>query len=134
MELKLIELLLANVGLQAVVGDRVHWLRKPASVAVRPYLNLQIVDAPVDYHTQGETNLYRTQVQCDLWGETYMDAKAARDALVAAVSGYVGTLGDVNFRGIFVTGGNDRNDETTGSETQLFRKSVDIVISWKKEI
>lgn len=133
MKAELTNLLLGDATLAALVGDRVHWMRKAKSAGGTPYVNLQVIDDPENYHLRGVTTLKQTQIQCDVWGKTYSEMDAGQAALVALVSGFSGAIGNVNFQGIFVTGARDLDDETTGAESQLFRKSVDLEISWNTE-
>jgi len=135
MEEALTSMLLGHAPLQALVGARVHWLMQPRDVSGFPYLNLQVVSDPRTYHMKGQTGLRQTQVQFDVWSETYSVTKSVVDVITddQFLSGYQGSSNGIDFRGIFVSGKRDLTDSTTGEERQLFRASVDFEISWKKE-
>lgn len=133
MEEALTALLLGLVPLQAHVGDRIHWVRQPSAVGHFPYLNLTVISDPRSYHMKGESALRSTRVQADFWAETYSATKAAQEAMTDALSGYSGVQSGVRFQGIFIGEDRDLTDKTTGEERQLFRISVDLLISWNKE-
>lgn len=127
-------LLLADAGLSAIVGDRVHWMRLPDVVKGQPYVNLQVINDPLFYLAGARVSSYReTFVQADVWAEQYGQAVAGARALLAAVSGYRGTLNGVAFRGVWVTGQRDLDGSLTGGASQLFRRNVDLKISWQTE-
>lgn len=134
MEEALTALLLAYPALTALVGDRVHWLRLPPTVHGYPYVNLQVVARPHDYHYGGKSNLEATRVQIDVWAESKEAQVATARAVSDCLSGYRGTVAGVNFRGIFLISDQEMPSDTTGEERQLFRRSVDFNISWFSEV
>ena len=129
----LTSLLLADPPLAALVADRVHWLRLPRRVSGFPYLNLQVISDPGDYHTLGDSGWHSTRVQADAWGESYSDAKAVERALRARLSGWRGVWGGIFFQGVFVVESRDLSDATAGEERQLFRIQTDLSIKWALE-
>lgn len=135
MEEALTALLLGHAPLAAELGTRIHWRMQPRKGTAFPYLNLSVISDPRSYHMGGETALRQTRVQADVWAETYSEAKAIVRLLTspAFLSGYRGTGEGVRFQGIFVGDPKDFTDQTTGEERQLFRISVDFLISWNKE-
>ena len=130
MEEALTSLLLADAALIALVGDRVHWVRQPADAGGFPYVNLQVVSGGVDYHLQGASGLRQNRVQVDAWAEDYAAQKAVERAILAAVSGYSGTVSGVDLHGVFVTSQRDLPDQTPDGERNLFRSSIDLEVSW----
>lgn len=132
MQEALTALLLGDAGLTAQVGDRVHWMRRPATVTGRPYLNLQVVSDPRLYHSKGTADLRRTRVQADIWGDTYATVTEAGRAFTDLVSAFRGAVLGVEFQVISVDSERDLAGETVEAETQLFRRSIDLLISWKK--
>lgn len=129
----LTSLLLSDADVSGVVGNRVHWLVLPRSVTGRPYLNLQIISGVHDYHLAGATGLVTSRVQVDAWADSHLSAHEAAAAAKALLSGYHGTHAGVVFQGVFIQSERDRMGNTTGGESQLFRVSVDIEISWNLE-
>lgn len=133
METALTSVLLGSAPLTALVADRVHWLRQPDGVTGYPYVNLTLVSDPRGYHMGGPSALRKSRVQVDVWAETYLGAVAVAKVLDALLSGFSGAVGDVSFQGIFIVGEGDFTDKTAGGERQLFRRRVDLSLSWEKE-
>jgi hypothetical protein len=121
-------ILLADAGVTALVGNRVHAMRLPQSVSVWPYINLQQISGVREYHQQGPSGLVEGRLQLDAWGERYLDAKNAAHAAARALSGYR----DDTIRGGFIDNERDYADESAGGVTRLFRTQIDIMI-WYKE-
>jgi len=126
MEAALTSLLLADAGLTALVGDRVHWLRLPQEVDVKPYINLQRVSGARDYTMAGASGYAMGRVQADVWGLTYGSVKATAQALLAALSGYRGPT----IQGVFVESERDDTGDDAGGVNRLYRTSVDVIIHY----
>jgi len=133
MEEALTALLLADAGVSALVGTRVHWLRLPAQVHGRPYLNLQVVGDVPGYHMAGPSGLVSTRVQADSWGETALAAKQVDRAVKAALSGWSGTQSGIVFQGVFALSTRDGLEQAAGRDRRLFRVSTDLEVNWHKE-
>lgn len=128
MEEAVTALLLADAGLTALVGNRIHWMRLPQSVEGMPYVNLQTVSGIRDYHMGGPSGLTQHRLQVDAWGASYGSAKAAARAAAAVLSGHRGTT----LRGGFIDSERDFADADSGDVNRLFRTSFDIMI-WSAE-
>lgn len=128
MEAALTSLLLADAGLTALVGDRVHWLRLPQDVDVKPYVNLQRVSGPRDYTMRGPSGYAVGRVQIDAWGLTYGSAKGAANAVITALSGYRSN----SIQGVFVESERDDTGDDAGGVNRLFRTSVDVMIHYSE--
>lgn len=131
MEEALTALLLEDAGLAALVVDRVHWGRLPATVAGRPYVNLTVVGGLPTYHSKGQGGLCTSIVQADCWAESMENVMQVHRALEACLSGFSGIRDGINFRGIFVDAVRDLAGDTAGDERALFRRSVDLTINWR---
>lgn len=127
MEEALVDLLLANAGVAAALERRVWWARAPQGTPARPYCVLRVISDPPDYHMGGASGLVRSRVQADVYGETFEQARTARRALTAAISGYRGPAGARNFQGAFIDGGRDLPDEDDAGD-HLFAVSFDIIL------
>lgn len=133
MEEALTALLLGHAPLQALVGNRIHWLVQPRHASGFPYVNLTVVSDPRSYHMAGQSGLRKTRVQVDVWAESYSSARSVERVIADFVSGFRGAGSGVNFRGVFIGGARDLTDQTTGEERQVFRISVDLQLIWNKE-
>lgn len=130
MEEAFTDLLLADVGLVALCGNRIHWGIQPDGVQRFPYLNLTVVSDPVAYYLDGEAGVQEVRVQLDAWAESYLGAVAVQRAARALLSGYIGTIGTVAFSGMLVETGIDLDGLSPGDTRQLFGRSVDVSVSW----
>ncbi|ETA53982.1 tail completion protein gp17 [Ponticoccus alexandrii] len=125
--------LLGDAALAALIGTRLHWRRLPRGVNARPYVILQTIAGPDDYHSRGNANLQTDTLQADAYADTYDDALAVVRALRARLGGYSGTGQGANVRAIFNDGWRDLSDQTVNAEAQLFRLSLDFTVHWKAE-
>lgn len=133
MQAALTAYLLADAELSALVGNRIHWGRLPASVTGRPYINLQVVSAPGKYHFGGRSNYNQTRVQVDIWAETASAALIVQKVLRALIEARRFQQGQIKFQGVFFDGGRDLTDDTAGDERPLFGKTIDLRIHWTEE-
>lgn len=125
--------LLADTALAALVVDRIHWGRLPATVSGRPYINLSVVSEPGQYHFGGRSNYNETRLQADIWAESAADALAVKRALRAQIEAKRFTAGNTRFQGVFVDGERDLDGDTAGAVAPLFGKSIDFMIHWAQE-
>jgi len=131
MQEDLTALLLADAGLALLVAGRIHWDRQPVTVAGRPYINLTLVsDVPL-YHFGGVTLLRRPRVQLDIWAESASSRRSVAAACEAVLSGYRGTIGQTDFRGIFLAAARESTGDTAAGERALFRHSADFIVNWR---
>lgn len=84
------------------IGERVHPLSLPQKALAPAIAFKRISDVPVLTHDNAQSHpLYDgtlyvvSRYQFDCYGETYDDAEALADELVAVASGYSGMWGDV---------------------------------------
>ena len=123
---------LQDPALALLIADRFHWMRLPPTVTGRPYINAQVIDDPPVYHSEGPSDWHDTQLQIDIWAETYQSAMDVRAAFLPLWSGRRLTFGGVQFQGVYVTGDRDLPGSTI-TTAPLFRRSVDLKITWKLE-
>lgn len=126
-------LLLAHAPLTDLVGNRVHWGVQPREVRGLPYLNLSTVSDPRDYHFGGPTCFRLTQIQVDIWAESYGAADDVLAALEGRLSGYRGIAHGIQFFGVFLVAARDLTPPATDGKPQLFRRSVDFNFGWAQE-
>lgn len=130
MEEDLTALILGDAALNALVGDRVHWLMQPGDAAAFPYMNMQGVDPGIDYHLNGESGLRQSRIQVDIWGTSYGQAKLVARAFTGLLSGYRGQAGQTYFQGVFVVAGSESPDQLPDGAQRLFRIRLDIDVGW----
>lgn len=85
-------LLTADAGVAALVATRVFPVEVPEDVTL-PALLYRFVGG-TSSPTLMTSGMQKARVQFDCYGETYDDASALRNAVVAALNGYQGTLAD----------------------------------------
>lgn len=114
--------------LAPVAGGRRYWLKRPQGDSGYPYLILQKISAPIDYHMQGPDNLRQSRVQVDIYSNDWRTLYTASRDLIALVSGYR----DERFRGIFVDNQRDLPASDAGEVEHLFRTSIDLMVNYKE--
>jgi len=119
--------------LASVAGGRRYWVNAPAklpdgSLLPKPYVVLNRITGFRDYAMKGATGFVESRVQCDVYGDTYTSAKTTARALVAALSGYRGTVGQTDIQGIMIDTERDLFTADAGDVQRLFRISIDIMI------
>lgn len=119
MEEALIAILLADDDLAALVGSKIHWLRRPQKQAL-PSVTLQTIGGPRTNHTEGADSIVGYRVQVDCWASTFAGAKACARAVEAAVSGKRFPAQATNIHGVFVL---DANDSFEGEEPEAIHRS-----------
>jgi hypothetical protein len=120
METALRARLLTALPVTALVLQRVAWIDRPQSDAL-PGITLQLV---TDKRTQNMTGFDGMQpgyVQADLWAATYAQAKALKEAVIAALTP-AGIFSGVRFSRAFVTS-RDLSERT--DTAFVFRPSLD---------
>jgi hypothetical protein len=124
MEAALVSLMLADAGVTAKLGDRLHWNIFPQGVG-SPTARLARIGGAVGYTMRGSDGLDDAQVQIDIRarapdGNDAAGFKLAYDAaraVKALLSGYRGPHAGVRFGGIFLTAERSYADK---ADTELF--------------
>lgn len=116
--------LLMNAGLPRVV-----WNERPQGSAL-PAVVLTIVAEATPYVYDGPVPLISTRVQADIYAGLPADALATDRALVAAVNGYRGMVGETEFLGIFLESRFDGPEQTV-SGAVVHRISRDLMVKHK---
>lgn len=137
MEDTFVSLLQAQPAITALIGSGVNARLFPVILPqdpIFPCLSYQIISGPRDYTQDGADGVVRFRVQCNLYGSTYAQVKALRDALESSVSGlHNQSFGSpsVKVKGVFITNERDTFEQAL---SQLppgapYRKSVDLMIT-----
>lgn len=125
MEEELMAILLADSGVNALLGGRAYWKKAPQGVS-RPYVVLHKIGGNRTHNMQGPDSLTVSRVQIDGYADTYANAKAVERAMDAACDGYSGG----NMQGIFHAGSRDGLEGGTNEAERPFLVSVDFIINW----
>lgn len=96
MEEALVNLLLADSDLSALVGPRIHWDEIPQGSA-DPAVTLFLVSGVPDYHMAGPSGLVASRVQIDCRGPSKEVALSVARAVEAVLSGLKTTIGSIKF-------------------------------------
>lgn len=121
METALRARLLAAAPVAALVGQRVTWVERPQASGL-PAITLQNVTDERVQNFSGFNGLQPGYVQIDVWATSYAQAKALKDAVIAAVVP-AGVQSGIRFKRGFVSA----QDLSERTETQfLFRPSIDL--------
>jgi len=131
MEEALVAFLLANTGVAALVGPRIHWVRLPQGLAT-PHVRLTLISGGLNYHYSGPDSVQGVRVQVDCFGDTYAAAKGVARAIETALSGFRGVMGSRFVDGTFLVGARDLlfEDDTPADghavsmDFSLFHKSI----------
>lgn len=111
MEEGLYSLLTGDAGVSALVSTRVYPLAVPQQVDL-PAVAYQRISGPRLLAHDGPTGLAEARVQVTCHAATYIAAKGLADAVRAAVDGYAGTTGGVEFERIGIESEVDGYAET----------------------
>lgn len=125
MEEALIEVLTDHAGLQAMVGTRINWVRRP-DFRHLPAVTLTVVSGERQETMGGRPDLIRSRVMADCWGRTYTEAKAVARAVTHALPAGVADTGHARLQGIFI---DSERDSFEGEDpTPLFRTIIDFIV------
>ena len=127
MEEAIIARLLADPGVTAIVGTRVHPGSVPQGTAL-PAIVFNRVDGAPLYSDDGEAGLETERVQIDCWSDSYSEAKRLARAVRASLSAFAGTVAGVAFQNILLDAERDLRERGSGAESYPFRTSLDFII------
>lgn len=113
--------------LAGVAGGRRYWVRAPQR-AGRPFLVLNVISAPRDYHMTGASDPVAYRVQVDAYGATYQAAKDTARAVIGILSGYRGG----RIQGAFLAAERDMPAADAGEVNVLFRTSLEFMIHYQE--
>lgn len=116
--------------LGALIDDRIYPLRLPEGCDL-PAVAWQRISAQRTYtHDAFEDTAAWVQcrVQFDCWGQTAEDAIAVGEAVVAALSGYEGTMGTASLGAVTVEFELDDYEP----DTKLYRRLVDVFVTYEE--
>lgn len=124
----LVECLLSDASIAAVVQNRVHVIQAPQG-STKPHIILNQVSESQDYHLEGESGPAGDRYQIDVWSKEVSVTKALALLVRERLSGFHGRIDYgssspqkyVIIKGVFVQTGFDGYD----AEAKLFRNRRD---------
>ncbi|SMF70523.1 tail completion protein gp17 [Allosphingosinicella indica] len=119
----------ADSGVAAIAGMRVDWGLRP-QWAKLPAVTLTMVAGGRDRLLGGAPDLAAQTVQADCWAQTYAEADALGEAVIAAIA-VPATQGGIRFGNASVSG--DRDLPEVVSDGVLHRRSIDLIVRWAAE-
>ena len=131
-ETALMTYLLAQSGITALVGQKIHFMRAPQSTST-PYIIVSKIDAPRSYTHDGADGLVTARFQLSCFADKYGDAKSVVSAIQTAMNafscpGTMGGDGGVTVGAIFY---DDETDLDPG-ESGPFGVAADYIIHHKE--
>ncbi|HOB89656.1 MAG TPA: DUF3168 domain-containing protein [Bacillota bacterium] len=120
--------LAADNEVKAIVGDRIYQGRVPAG-ATKPLILIQPPISRVPQRDLGGVAYKKTRIQVTAMAETQKDAEKAANAVIAAVEGFTGTMGN-GLDVILASVDNDRQIAQDGID-EIYHH-VDITITYKE--
>lgn len=131
MEEALIARLLAAPAITAIFGNRIHWQRRPATERDLPALTLNIAADPRAYHHDAPDDLQEARVQFDVRAESYLGMKIGARVVLSEMEAEKDQA-DVHFDEGLKVSGSDAPNETLGGGTEVFRYTMDIMVSFRQ--
>ena len=119
--------LLADPAITGLVGQRVHWGRRPQAGAL-PSIILFRMGGDRHYATDGPSDLVASRVQVDCWGTSYGSAKNVARAVRDRLSGMREVVNGVAFRGSFIDAERDFSEGPAGADVNIYRTSLDFIL------
>lgn len=123
---------MADAAVTALIGSRMHPLLLPQN-STYPAASYQLIsDSDEDTRTHsdrvGDSRLTRPRIQVDSWAKTYLEAKDLARKIKDAVAGFIGTMGTLEVRGVWL----DRMSDDYEDDSETYRVSQDYVL-WYTE-
>lgn len=123
---------LAQTGITALIADRIYPVILPQAPEF-PCCTYQLISGPRDYTQDGPDGVTTFRIQTNLYGNTYSDVKALKDAFEDALSGFynhrVGSP-PIKIQGVFMD--NERDLYESGLDEvgpRIFTKAIDFLVT-----
>jgi hypothetical protein len=126
LEVDLMTYLLAYTGLANLVGARIYPLRLPKEVTY-PAITYMRISKPRTYSHSGDSNLSKPRIQFSCFAKTYLAALDVADQIVAALSGFKGSMSQTEIYAAFIQSQADMYEP----DTMLYHIPVDVIIHYK---
>lgn len=130
MEEALVEWLLADTAITALVERRINWSERPQTTAL-PALVLHRITGVRDFHMQGPSGLVRSVVQADCWGRTHKEAVNLSRSVRARLNG-IGRNDIASFQSVQLQNERQTFETGAGAAERYYRTSLDFEL-WHSE-
>jgi hypothetical protein len=130
LEEAMIAKLLATAAVTDLVSTRVYPGSVPQASAMPAIVVNRISGTPI-YTDDGESGLQTARLELDCWGDTYSSAKTVARAVIAALSGFVGTVDDVEVQNTLLDAERDMREGGGNAAKYLFRTNLDFIVWFK---
>lgn len=127
MEAALINLLLSDVAIVAVVGQRIYPQRR-AQGSVYPSIVSTRVSGQPQYADDGEVGLQNARVQVDSYAENYTDAKDLAQLVRTRLSAFSGVHAGIDFSYIMLDEERDLNEGGANAAEYPARVAMDFIV------
>lgn len=127
MEAQFIQLLLSDLAISGIVGDRVFPARRPQGSAFPALVATRISGQPL-YVDEGKAGLVNARMQVDCYAEDYTTTKDLARAVDTLLSAYSGVFGGVNFSYIMLDEERDLNETGANQAEYLYRVAMDFIV------
>lgn len=129
-EAAIIQLLIADSGVSAIVGDSVWPGSKPQASGF-PAIVVNWIEGEPIYTADGETGLNRVRFEIDAWAETYTGAKDLAAAVKTVLSAFQGTNSGVTIETALFESERDYREGGSNSDEYLFRSNLDLTVWYR---
>ncbi len=119
------DLIASASAVAALVDARVYPLDIPQGAADPNITYFEVSGAP-DYTYAGPVAMQQSLMQVNIRALTYASARAVRDAVTAALSGFKGTHGETSFHGIFLRQRRQFSDRTGTKTYRTIQMDFDV--------
>ena len=122
--------LIADAGVGAHVTRRIHWTMVPAKTDL-PYIRLQVISDPRPQHLDDYDGARISRVQCDCFADTYDQARAIAEAVIAAVA-HPAEVAGTAFGRTKAEGPRDLGADSESEADFIFTASVDLLAEHRR--
>ena len=93
-----------------------------------PYVTYQIISGAPDYHLNGQTTLFRSRIQIDIWSKKSQETVNVDAAIRKSLTALRGTINDTLIYGVFL----ERVADFYEVDSEIFRISTDYFFNYKE--
>lgn len=119
--------LLAASPVTTLISQRVYWVSRPQASSL-PAIVLQTMGDERPQHLQGFDDLRPARVQVETWGRNYAEARAVKEAAIAALVGEE-TSNGITFNRAKIQDWSDQIERTETAE--IHRHIFDLIFHWQ---